>query len=121
LTVEERTAEFYSDPLSDISDIESCDIEMADSNLPTKIVQKILQSHLGASSDREPSSTDRSDSETSKQSDTETVDRRCKSDKTPNAERFLGNTVVTVDTDEPSDITQVISAVIRDDLIQLFA
>jgi hypothetical protein len=94
---------------------------MSDSNLPTKILWKILQSHLGDSSDSEPLSTDRSDSEISQQSDTETVDRRSKSDKTPNAERFSGNTVVNVDIDEPSDITQVVSAVIGDDLIQLSA
>jgi hypothetical protein len=94
---------------------------MVDSNLPTKILQKILQSHLGDSSDSEPSSTDRSDSEICEQSDNETVDRRSKSDKTPNAEQFLGNTAVNVDIDEPSDISQVVSAVIGDDLILLSA
>jgi hypothetical protein len=36
LTVEETIAELYSDPLSDISDSESRDTEMVDSNLPTK-------------------------------------------------------------------------------------
>jgi hypothetical protein len=52
---------------------------------------------------------------------TETVGRWSKSDKTPNVEGFLGNPGVNVDTDDPSDITQVASAVIGDDLIQLFA
>ena len=42
LTVEETIAEVYSDPLSDISDIESSDTETVDSNLPTKSVWKIL-------------------------------------------------------------------------------
>ena len=89
---------------------------MVDSNLPTKILQKILQSHLGDSSDSEPSSTDRSDSEISEQSDIETVDGWSESDKTPNVEEFLGNPGMNVDTDDPSDITKVASAVTGDDL-----
>jgi hypothetical protein len=36
LTVEETIAELYSDPLSDISDSESSDTGMVDSNLPTR-------------------------------------------------------------------------------------
>jgi hypothetical protein len=36
LTVAETIAELYSDPLSDISDIESSDTEIVYSNLPTQ-------------------------------------------------------------------------------------
>jgi hypothetical protein len=75
LTVAETVAELYSDPFSDISDIELRDTETVCSNLPKKSVWKILQSHLGDSSDSEPSSTDRSDNEISEQSGTETIDR----------------------------------------------
>ena len=39
---------------------------------------------------------------------------------TPNIERFLGNPGVNVDVVDPSNITQVVSAVIGDYLIQLF-
>jgi hypothetical protein len=41
LTGEETIAEFYSDPLSDISDVELSDTEMVDSSLPTTSVWKI--------------------------------------------------------------------------------
>jgi hypothetical protein len=80
-----------------------------------------LQSCLADGSDSEPSSTDRSDSEISEQSDIETDDGWSESDKTPNIEEFLGNPGMNVDTDDPSDITKVASAVTGDDLIQIFA
>jgi hypothetical protein len=70
LTVEDTIAELYSDPLSDISDSESSDTGVVDSNLPTKSAWKSSQSCLGDSSDSEPSNTDSSDSETSEQCDT---------------------------------------------------
>jgi hypothetical protein len=38
-----------------------------------------------------------------------------------NVEGFLRNPCVSVDIDDPSDITQVVTAVIRNNLIQLFA
>jgi hypothetical protein len=121
LTAEETIPEFYSYPLSDVSGIISGDTETVDSNFPTKSVWKGSQSPAGDGSDSGPSSRDRSDSGISKQSYTETVGGWSKSDKTPNAEQFLGNPGVNVDTDDPSGITQVVSVVMGDDLIQLFA
>jgi hypothetical protein len=38
-----------------------------------------------------------------------------------NSELFLGNQSVNVAIDDPSDVTEVVSAVIGDDLLQLFA
>jgi hypothetical protein len=73
MTVEETIAELYSDPFSDVSDLELSDAETVDSN------------------DSEHSSTDISDCEITEQSDTETVDGWSKHDKTPNLEPFLGN------------------------------
>jgi hypothetical protein len=121
LTVEKTMEELYSDLLSDISGIESSDTETVDSNLPTKMCRKFRSLVFGDGSDSERSGTDRSDSEMSEKSDTETVDGWSKSGKTPNAERFLGNPGVDVDVDGPSDINQVVSTVIGDYLIQLFA
>jgi hypothetical protein len=120
LTVEGTIAELHLDPLLNISDSESSDMEAADSNLLTKSVWKISLSCLGASSDNEPSTTDRNDSEISEQSDIETVDRWSKSDKTPNVEVFVGNPGVSVNVEDPTDIAQFVSTVIGDDLIQLF-
>lgn len=57
------------------------------------------------------------DSEISEQSDTETVNALSKSDKTPNIEWFLGNLVVNIDTNDPSDLLEVVRAVVGDDLI----
>ena len=57
------------------------------------------------------------DSEISVQSDTETVNALSKSDKTPNIEWFLGNLVVNIDTNDPSDLLEVVRAVVGDDLI----
>ena len=65
LTVEESTAEFYSDPFSDVSDLKSSDGEMTDNCLPTTSVQKTSQSLSGDSSDSEHSSIGISDSEIS--------------------------------------------------------
>jgi hypothetical protein len=121
LTLEETIAELYADQLSDISDSESSDTGTVDSNLPTKSAWKSLQSRLGDSSDSEPSNTDSSDSETSEQCDTETVDRWSKCDNTPNVEGFLGNPGVSVNIENPTDIAQVVSTVIGDDLVELFA
>jgi hypothetical protein len=84
--VEETIAELYSDPFSDVSDLESSDAETADSSLPITSVQKKSQSLSG----------DGSDSEISKQSDIETVDGWCTSDKTPNLKPFLRNQSVNV-------------------------
>ena len=78
LTVEETIAELYSDPFSDVSDLESSDAETVDG------------------SDSENSSTDINESEISEQSDIETVDEWCTCDKTPNLEPFLGNQCVNV-------------------------
>ena len=72
LTMEETIAELYSDPFSDISDLESSDSERVDS------------------SDSENSSIDVSESEISEQSDIETVDGWSTRDKTPNLGSFLG-------------------------------
>jgi hypothetical protein len=116
----ETIAELYSDPLSDISDSESSDTGTIDNNLPTKSVCKSSQSHLGDSSDSEPSNTDSSDSETSDQCDTETVDGWNKRDNTPKVEGFLGNPGVSVNIENPTDIAQVVSTVIGDGLIELF-
>jgi hypothetical protein len=113
LTVEETIAELYSDPLLDISNSESSDAETVDSKLPTKSAWKSLQSHLG---DKKPSNTDSSDSETSEQSDIETVDRWSKCDNTPNVEGFLGNPGVSVNIENTTNIAQVVSTVIGDDL-----
>jgi hypothetical protein len=121
LTVEETIAELYSDPLSDISDTESSGTEMVDSNLLMNSVWKSSQSFLGDSSDSEPSNTDRSNSIISEESNIETVDAWSKSDKTPNVEGFLGNPGVSIDVEDSTDITQVVSTVIGDDLIQLSA
>jgi hypothetical protein len=121
LTLEETIAELYSDQLSDISDSESSDIGTVDSNLPMKSAWKISQCRLGDSSDSEPSNTDSSDSETSEQCDTETVDGWSKRDNTPNVEGFLGNPGVSVNTENPTDIAQVVSTVTGDDLTELFA
>jgi hypothetical protein len=103
LTVEETVAELYSDPFSDLSDLESSDAETVDG------------------SDSENSSIDVSESEISEQSDIETVDGWSKHDKTPNLEPFLGNQSVNVAIGDSSDVTQVVSAVIGDELLQLFA
>jgi hypothetical protein len=103
LTVEETIAELHSDPFSDVSDLESSDAETVDS------------------SDIEHSSVDISDSEISEQSDTATVDGWIKHDKTPNSEPYLGNQSVNVAIGNPSDITQLVSMVTGDDLLQLFA
>jgi hypothetical protein len=103
LTVEEIIAELYSYPFSDVSDLELCDTESVDG------------------SDSENSSIDVSESEISEQSDIETVDGWCTRDKTPNLEPFLGNQSVNVAIGDLSDITQVVSTVIGDDLLQLFA
>ena len=91
LTVKETIVELYSDPFSNVSDLESSDAETVDSSLPTTSVRKRSQSLSGDSSDRERSSIDISDSEISEQSNTETVDGWSKHDKTPNLEPFLGN------------------------------
>jgi hypothetical protein len=120
LTVEETIAELYSDPLSDISNSESSDTGTTDSNLPMKSAWKSSQSCLGDSTDSEPSNTDSSESETSEQCDTETVDGWSKRDNTPNVEVFLGNPGVSVNTENPTDINQVVSTVIGDDLTELF-
>lgn len=48
------------------------------------------------------------------------ADRWSKSDKTQNTGRCLGNKGLNVDRDDPSDISQAVSAVTRDYLIQLF-
>lgn len=56
--------------------------------------------HLGTGSDSEPSHTDRSDSEISEQSNTDTTDRPSRSNKTPNANTNLGNPGVNKDTDD---------------------
>jgi hypothetical protein len=103
LTLEEAIAELYSDPLSDISNSESSDTETVDS------------------SDSEPSNTDSSDSETSEQSDIDSVDGWSKCDNTPNVEGLLGNPGVSVNTENTTDIAQVVSTVIGDNLIELFA
>jgi hypothetical protein len=121
LTVEETIAELYSDPLPDISDSESSDTETVDSNLPTKSVWKSSQFRLGDRSDSEPSNTDSSDSETSEQSDIETVDGWSKRDNTPNVEGFSGNPGVSVNTENPTNIAQVVSTMIGNDLVELFA
>jgi hypothetical protein len=114
-------AELYLDPLSDISDIELSDTETGDSNLPTKSVWKSSQSRSEDSTASEPSNTNRSDGEIIEQSDTETVNGWSKSEKTTNVEQFLGNPGVNIYMNDPSDVTQVVSTLIRDDLIQLFA
>jgi hypothetical protein len=116
LTVGETIAELYSNPLSDISDSESSDIETVDSSLPMRNVWKCSQSRLG-----EPSNTDSSDSEISEQCDTETVDGWSKRDNTPNIEGFLGNSGVNVNIENRTYIAQVVTTVIGDDLIELFA
>jgi hypothetical protein len=121
LTVEETIAELYSDPLSDISDSESSDTETVDSNLPMKSAWKSSQSRLGDSSDSEPSNTGSSNSETSEQSNIEIVDGWSKCDNTPNIEGFLGNPGVGVNMENPTDLAQVVSTVIGDELIELFA
>jgi hypothetical protein len=121
LTVEETIAELYSDPLSDISHSESSDTGMVDSSLPTKSAWKSSQSHLGDSSGSEPSNTDSSDSETSEQCDIETVDGWSKCDSTPKVEGFLGNPGVSVNIENPTDRAQVVSTVIGDNLVELFA
>jgi hypothetical protein len=54
LTVQETIAELYSDPFSNISDLESSDAEMVDSSLPTTSVRKISQSLSGDGTDSEP-------------------------------------------------------------------
>jgi hypothetical protein len=118
LTLEETIAELYSDPLSDIFDSESSDAGTVDSNLPMKSAWKSSQSRLGDSSDSELSNTD---SETSEQCDTETVDRWSKRENTLNIEGFLGNPGVSVNIENPTDIAQVVSTVIGDDLLELFA
>jgi hypothetical protein len=82
LNLKETTAKLYSDQLSDISDSESSDTGMVNSNLPTKSAWKSSQCCLGDSSDSEPSNTDSSDSETSEQCDTETFDGWSKRDST---------------------------------------
>jgi hypothetical protein len=120
LTVE-GTMQNLVGSVADISDTESNVSEMAYTNLPTKSVWKSSQSHLWDSYDSELSSTDRSDSEVCEQSNTETVNGWSKSDQTPNIERFLWNSCMIVDIDDPSDVTQVVSTVIEDDIIQLFA
>jgi hypothetical protein len=79
------------------------------------------ESLSGDSSDSKHSSIDLNECEISEQSDIETVDGWSKHDKTPNLEPFLGNQSVIVAIGDPSDITQVVSAVIGDDLLQLFA
>ena len=101
LTVEETIAELYSDPFSDVSDPESSDAETINGT------------------DSENSSIDVSESEISEQSDIETVDGWCTRDKTPNLEPFLGNLSVNVAIGDPSDVTQVVSTVIGDDLLLL--
>jgi hypothetical protein len=72
--MEETIAEHYSDPFSDVSDLESSNAETVDSSLPTTSVRKRSQSLSGDSSDSEHSSTDINDSGISEQSDIETVD-----------------------------------------------
>jgi hypothetical protein len=64
--------------------------------------------------DSEPLRTDRSASEIS-----EIIDRWSKNGRTPNIEQIL--TGVSVDTNDLSDINQLVTAVIGVDLIQLFA
>jgi hypothetical protein len=103
--VEETIAEFYSDPFSDVSDLESSDAETADSSLPTTGVRKTSQCLSGDSSDSEHSSIGIRDGEISEQSDIETVDGWSKHDKTPNLEPFLGNNSVNVAIGDPSDVT----------------
>jgi hypothetical protein len=51
---------------------------------------------------------------------TQKVDGWSKHNKTPNLEPFLGNQSVNDPISDPSDITQVVSAVIGDDFLQLF-
>jgi hypothetical protein len=100
LTVEETIAELHSDPFSDVSDLEFSDAETVDG------------------SDSEHSSIDISESEISEQSDIETVHGWCTQDKIPNLEPFLGNRSVNVAIGDHSDVTQVVRAVIGDDLLR---
>jgi hypothetical protein len=106
LTVEETIAELYSDPFSNVSDLESSNVETVVSAWPTTSVRKRSQSLSGDSSDSEHSSIDIDECEISEQSDIETVDGWSKHHKTPNLEPFLGNQSVAID--DPSDITQVL-------------
>jgi hypothetical protein len=57
--VDDTIVEIHSDPLSDISNLESSDTEIADRNLPTTSVWRSLQSCLVDSTDSEPSGMDR--------------------------------------------------------------
>ena len=65
LTMEEIIAELYSDPFSDVIDLELSNSETADSSLPTSSVRKISQSLSGNCTDSEHSSIDISDSDIS--------------------------------------------------------
>jgi len=56
--VDDNIVEIHSDPLSNISNLESSDTEIADRNLPTS-VWRSLQSCLVDSTDSEPSGMDR--------------------------------------------------------------
>jgi hypothetical protein len=97
------------------------DAETVDSSLPTISVWKISQPLSRDGTDSEHSSIDISDSEISEQSDAETVDGWSTCDETPNLEPFLGNQGVNVAIGDSSDITQVVSTVTGDHLLQLFA
>jgi hypothetical protein len=56
--MEEIIAELYSDPFSDVFDLELSNSEMADSSLPTSSVWKISQSLSGNCTDSEHSRID---------------------------------------------------------------
>ena len=111
--------ELYADARSDVSDNSDNGISDSDSDVSATASRKQLPSSVIVVTSNIVTSTVEEESREPENSDDKRSDVWCKTDKKPSNEPFLGTTGLNIVNHNPESVVEVVSSIIRDDLILL--